>query len=789
MTSSSRRHLYAVTWLALMTVGLTYPLILDPASLVKDHGDPLLNSWILAWEWSQVQELDLRGFFDTNIFYPHSNTLAYSEVLIPQLVVAAPVLALTGEPVLAHNVVLLLSFFATALGTYALAFYLTRSAVAGVVGGMVLAFSPFMFSHLSHLQILFAAGIPLAFLFAHRFFAHRRTSDLMACALCYSVQVLANGYYGVYLTYFLGAYLVIGTIRRGLWRERRFWLQASFFLGVALMLLGPFYLQYFELRQAMGFRRTPAPGAELGNFLGTEGFNRLYGPWLERFAQPEAHLFPGLLAPLLALVALRSRFSPRSAGREASGDGAPRLKAAAVAVGALGAGVLGLILFVGLGGSFEGTLLGLSLSISSSQNLWVLLICLGIAEGALLSRLWRRGQWRPLRPSRALYPAILLVAFLASIRGGIHPLLFEAAPGFDGLRAVTRIHVFTLFALAVLAAEGIAHLQRRRSGGRGRWVLLAPLLLALELASVPLPLVEAPRPAEFPDVHRWLAAQQEELSYVIYPFRGNLEEHRRLYFSTLHWHRSVNGFSGYIPPLYEELRERGGRQPSWRTLAELRTLGVDLVLVDTELYGRRERRQVLRRMRRRTGGPSLRWAGKVAVFDLRRDPPPPPPTPRAKAETWLEAGSLALKASARDAAAAADGDRATPWRVPMRAGHWLSADLGAPRRVQALRLDVAGAPLAYPRGYRVEGSLDGESWSPLTEEEAYHPPLPALLRPTEMAVEIPLPPAEARFLKITLTRGAARRTWEVFELAVGVVGPAHPPAAEPGARGGGYKFK
>ena len=75
---------------------------------VPDLGDPLFSMWRIGWVFHQMHG-DPRSLFDANIFYPFHNTLAYSENLIGSALIAAPVVWLTGNTILAMNIVVLLS--------------------------------------------------------------------------------------------------------------------------------------------------------------------------------------------------------------------------------------------------------------------------------------------------------------------------------------------------------------------------------------------------------------------------------------------------------------------------------------------------------------------------------------------------------------------------------------------------------------------------------------------------------------------------------------------------------
>ena len=71
-----------------ISIALTWPLVLGVTHDVpSDFGDPLLNSWILAWDAEHLLRAAtghpgaLAGYWHANIYYPHPYALAYSEHL------------------------------------------------------------------------------------------------------------------------------------------------------------------------------------------------------------------------------------------------------------------------------------------------------------------------------------------------------------------------------------------------------------------------------------------------------------------------------------------------------------------------------------------------------------------------------------------------------------------------------------------------------------------------------------------------------------------------------------
>ncbi len=54
---------------AVLAIVSTAPVSLAPHRLAMDDGDPLIGSWILAWNAHQVVRAPWR-LFDSNTFYP-----------------------------------------------------------------------------------------------------------------------------------------------------------------------------------------------------------------------------------------------------------------------------------------------------------------------------------------------------------------------------------------------------------------------------------------------------------------------------------------------------------------------------------------------------------------------------------------------------------------------------------------------------------------------------------------------------------------------------------------------
>jgi hypothetical protein len=197
--------------------------------------------------------------------------------------------------------------------------------------------------------------------------------------------------------------------------------------------------------------------------------------------------------------------------------------------------------------------------------------------------------WPPWSRIRLAYGLGLAFAFDMSlgVNGWLYAWFYRLAVPFRGLRVPARFSMLVGLSLAVLAALGSARLT-----GRIRKPILR-LGLAAGLAAVIL--VESwPRMGlvwvwpKAPAIYRFFDGQPVAPIAEL-PSSGPETaswENRYLYFSTFHWQRLVNGYSGFFPRSFLEFREAVATFPddrSVRLLAERRT---KYIVIHEEFYGR-----------------------------------------------------------------------------------------------------------------------------------------------------------------------------------------------------------
>lgn len=303
-----KRGLVLALLFSALTVAMAAPWSLHPASRVLlDAPDTHLFLWTFGWDAHAFVTNPL-GIFDANIYYPLPNTLAYSENLIGSALVAAPIIWLTGDYVLAMNLVALSSCLLCGLGTYLLARKLGVAVPGALLAGIVFAFAPARFFRMSQLHLTAMQWIPFALAYLHSYFDSKRARDLRIAIGFATLQVLCGGHGAVFLAV-AGAALVICRLALG---ESLALVKRTRDVGITgLLLLAPvalMILPYRRVQQEMGLRRslenwTVTPASYLASPSHAHQYLLSLVSDVKFHEQASAYLFPGILPVLLAVAA------------------------------------------------------------------------------------------------------------------------------------------------------------------------------------------------------------------------------------------------------------------------------------------------------------------------------------------------------------------------------------------------------------------------------------------------------------------------------------------------------
>jgi hypothetical protein len=472
----------------LATIILTYPLVFHLKNAVLHPADPLLNAWILGWD-AHILRTDPLNLYQANSFYPYTNTLAYSETLLGQALFTTPIIWLTNNPILAVNLAWITSFVMSGIGVYVLTYEYTKAILPSCIAGMIFAFNAFRFAHIFHLQILTAQWLPIFLLFLKRALEKNHWRDWLAAATSFNLQVLSCYYYGLFIILALEVFIIVWWILR---RPRLKWehlMKMGIFLLITAMIQIPLSLPYFEVSQNMGFERT-LEDAVLGGADLTDFITHT----------PRNKLYGDLTA----------EFRGKGWWEHVTFPGAVPL-----------------------------TLVIIALATKSKQ----------------------------LREGKLIFAIISLTSFILSLGPMLrfndkilfrflpYRVFYEHVPGFRAIRQPGRLHILTMMGLGVLAGYGALKIANFFESITWRRISMTVfvILISIEVIQVPLEFTTMPLADEIPPAYKWL--QEESIKGPILELPIGMDvgatESPRLYYSTYHWKQLINGYGGFIPPVYE----------------------------------------------------------------------------------------------------------------------------------------------------------------------------------------------------------------------------------------------
>jgi hypothetical protein len=299
----------------LLTVVMTWPQALYFSSRATPHQDVYFNMWRLRW-FAHALVTPSAHLFDANIFYPEPRTLALSDAMLVEGIVAAPLVWAGLTPVLVHNLLLFGAMAGSGVAMFALARHLTGSRAAGVIAGIIFSFAPYRFEHVMHMEMQWAMWSPLAFLALHRTLDTGKWTYALATGACIALQMLSSIYYGI----FLASLVAIGGLLL-LPRDRKVPIVRAILplvggAALAISVSSLYAIPYMRVHDRVGDRpaaEVAAFSARPSSYLAATPNNWLYGRASASRGGPERRLFPGVIPVVLAIVGLLLRAPSRRA--------------------------------------------------------------------------------------------------------------------------------------------------------------------------------------------------------------------------------------------------------------------------------------------------------------------------------------------------------------------------------------------------------------------------------------------------------------------------------------------
>ncbi len=489
-----------------LAIALTWPLVRELDTAVADHGDPLLNAWIIDWNCHALSH-DPLHLFDAPIFRPAEFPLAFSEHMTGVALLVLPFHLAGFSAVATYNIALLISFALSGFGMFLLARLISGDTIASFAAGVFYAFVSFKFDHLSHVQIIASGWIPLTLAALLLFW---RSGSAKHAAL-FTIAFVMNGLTNVYWLLFTGVAVVATIVFLHLVRPFQV-RRLAVALVASFLLLLPFLIPYQVVSKTYRMRRNSMEStqgsASWQDWIGASPSSLLYGSMSGR---PERRIFPGFLALALLLYGVLSS-RPRI-------DPSIRIRKP-LAIAAL------LLLLAGC----------VLLRWHKSDVAFMPAVLLAIAaipfrKYVVRAELWVASLW-------------IAIGFAGSFgeHSFLHSFLFRVFEPMRATRSPARWAIIAYCGLGIWMAVSASRLPRLRFA-----------VLALSIIEVLPRFTWQHVPRELPPVYAWLASARPSCMIEL-PVGWDEREASYLLASTRHRIPTMNGVSGFDPPVHELLR-------------------------------------------------------------------------------------------------------------------------------------------------------------------------------------------------------------------------------------------
>jgi hypothetical protein len=578
-----------------LTAIMTWPWVLQLRDAVPDTGDPYAISYFLWWDFHQTFHAPLH-LFEATILYPYHSTLAFGEFDYGVSLLFFPLFASGFRPVTVFSIAAFLSFPFTGYGTFRLARTLSGSTAIAWVAGIIIAFLPFRFHHLSHLHLIFAGWIPLLFEALVRFARQRSWPRASWLGFAFLMNGLTCTTWLILTIIPLGISAMLLLNRNNAWRDPKFWLRAASSLCLASLLLLPFLLPLQLVAAEHGFTRTPEEvrqySARLINWLAAEDRNKVWHGLGAAGNTTEMVLFPGLLAPLLALAALllppfgskeargaggsRESSEPVPAGHEDEPRGYQRIAVTLLDAAAIAFAIVALLALGDDG--FTLRLFGHVVLSAAGPTRALKILFITIVARCMIAypRVLRNAlggdrnfsaSFNSLARSEISGHALVWIAIGFAGSFGLnfffHKFLYDYVSIFRGMRVAARWAMICYVGLALLAGLGA---YRFAAVIGARWVRFGkPLTYAVVVLAILIELHAAPlkmiRGEINPDALTLDLKSRKMSGGIVELPMGDATDHLYMLRAADHLQPLVNGKYSFVPPLQIEIEQLTAARP------------------------------------------------------------------------------------------------------------------------------------------------------------------------------------------------------------------------------------
>jgi len=530
-----RNNLILTNVLILLLFCALTPLMFFPFTMhINDSflnvGDTLFNFWTFNWNLHAIfnHPSDL---FNSNIFFPEQNTLAYSEHQYLTSLIYGIILLIVQNKILAYNLFYFLTFALSGFCCYLLVNYLTKNKIAGLISGVFFAFFPYKINHIAHIQLLSLFWIPLSVLYLFKIFEENKLKNIFLFSLFTSFMTLSSFYLGFQLLFILFfIWISFIFIYKRNFLKKTAWLLLA--VVIILIINLPFLFPYLELsRSNPEFVRTIEAliqfSAEPKSFFTINSvnyvFDLIYSRYLSKIVFSGEGWFNGFLILILAATATISVFFSKKDYK------------------------------------------------NNTIKITFFLICIFFFV-------------------MGLGPYLKHGSTVTNIKLPYY-YFFKYLPGFNSLRAPFRFALGFSFALSVLGGYGAIKVLNFIKNNKVKTMIgsIIFLLLFIEMFTFPLWPKGFNGMVNIPQAYQEIANKREDL----FIFEPTINNEQTNYYAAYHFKKVPNALSGYFPQGYRKLINEIKFIESISDVRNLISIGINFLVIDENIYGKDDLLRIL----------------------------------------------------------------------------------------------------------------------------------------------------------------------------------------------------
>ncbi len=512
---------------------ITYPLIFHMGNLAVGLGDELVISWIQNWVIHSLFTNPLH-IFEANLYFPYHNTLAYSDLFLTSSLLSIIPLKFIGQPIVVHNFTLISSLILLGFSIYLLSFYLTKDFLLSVFAGVLVIFSPAVLDKATHLQILAIFWVPLSILLFLIFIKSKKSKYFVISLLFFLAQVYNSFMPGYFILFSYVIIIVYYWLYNRVQIKKIFVKKNIFLFIISLILIIPIAIPYYQVSKEFNYVRDMRDAIHFA-------------------IQPEDLFYPSNHTRLKNYL-FELPFNKTSQ----NGEFKP--------------GYLGFIFTL-----LTGLVLVYLITNFKKKNLFIN----AFSSIGLLGFILSLGPALHLGRQTVHWPFPIPLPYL---------LFYYVIPGFKGFRNSARWEMLFILCMAIVIALVLQKILKKYSI-RTRSIIYIILIIGCVLEfNFPMKFVNVPQKSEFPKVFDWLNETPQSAKVIIMPaYNWNMfysgDEIMRDYYSTSNFRRTVNGYTGFSPPPWQDLLVNlQNNFPNQESVNLLKKLGINYIVIDKKGY-------------------------------------------------------------------------------------------------------------------------------------------------------------------------------------------------------------